>query len=59
MSDDYSREELIGDLHKLIEIGLIEVQGINEEGQWIYGPTQKAVNMSEEERREEIHKAFE
>ena len=38
MSDEeYSMDELIKDLESLQEAGLVEIKGIDEDGQWLYG----------------------
>lgn len=40
MSDEeYSMDELIKDLESLQEAGLVEIKGIDEDGQWLYGLT--------------------
>ena len=40
-------DELIEQLNHLREIGLIEVVGIDKDGDWLYGPTEKGLNLAE------------
>jgi hypothetical protein len=58
MSDDYSREDLHRDMEALRQLGLIEVVGVNEEGQWLWGPTKSALEMTEEERAQIIYDSY-
>ena len=58
MGDEYTKDDLYEDLQKLIDIGLIEIVGITEEGQWLYGPTQKSLDMTEEQRSDMIRRHF-
>jgi DNA-binding transcriptional ArsR family regulator len=44
--DEYTREDLLNDLEALRKAGLIEIVGINEEGQWLYGPTQNSKEIA-------------
>ncbi len=39
---NYSREGLLADLEVLREAGLIDVVGINGDGEWLYGLSEKA-----------------
>lgn len=41
LPNDYSEEDFERDFNYLLENGLIEVAGINDEGQWLYGATKK------------------
>jgi len=58
MSDDYSKEDLHKDMEALRQLGLIEVVGVNEEGQWLWGPTKSALEMTEEERAQIIYDSY-
>lgn len=42
-----NEEELIRELDNLREIGLIEVVGIDDDGEWLYGPTEQGRNLAE------------
>jgi hypothetical protein len=55
---DYSKEDLFRDMEALRRIGLIEVIGVNDEGEWLWGATEKSMKMTEEERTELIYKSF-
>lgn len=44
---EYSHEDFERDFNSLLESGLIEVVGINKEGQWLYGPTESGKKMIE------------
>lgn len=50
MSDDYTKDDLHKDMEFLRKAGLIEVTGINTDGQWLWKATDAALNMSNEER---------
>lgn len=39
-NDDYSMDDLVADLESMQEAGLIEVKGINPDGDWLYGLTE-------------------
>ena len=39
--------ELIKEINHLREIGLIEVVGIDNDGEWLYGPTEEGKNLAE------------
>jgi hypothetical protein len=58
MSDDYTKEDLHKDMEALRKLGLIEVVGVREDGQWLWGPTQSALNMTEEERAQAIYDSY-
>ena len=49
MSEEYTFEELQDDLNALVEVGLIEVGGIREDGQWLYKVSEKAMGMTQDE----------
>lgn len=38
---DESTNQIVKDLEELIGLGLIEISGINEKGEWLYGITDK------------------
>lgn len=58
MSDDYTKEDLHKDMEALRSAGLIEVMGINDEGQWLWRATDKAMSMTEEERAQAIYESY-
>lgn len=58
MEDEYTREDLDNDMNALASIGLIEIKGITEDGQWLWGPTEKGLKLSAEEAEELIRKSF-
>lgn len=39
---DYTKQDLLADLELLREQGLIEVVGINDDGEWLYGLSESA-----------------
>jgi hypothetical protein len=43
--DDYTIEDLQEDINFLRKAGLIEVVGINDDGQWLYGATEQSKKM--------------
>ncbi len=47
---DYTREDLLRDMDMLRKAGLIEVIGVNPDGEWLWAPTEKSLSMTEEER---------
>jgi hypothetical protein len=47
---DYTREDLLRDMEILRKMGLIEVVGMQPDGEWLWGPTKKSLEMTEEER---------
>lgn len=49
MSEEYTFEELQDDLDALAKIGLIEIGGIQEDGQWLYRVSEKAKSMTQDE----------
>ena len=46
---DLSRNQLVEDLNFLRESGLIEVTGINDDGEWLYALTPKARQVLDED----------
>ena len=38
--EEYTMEQLIADLESLHQAGLIEVKGIDPDGEWLYGLTE-------------------
>lgn len=51
MEDDYTVAELHEDMEFLRKAGLIEIIGVNEDGQWLWAATEESKKMSEEEIR--------
>jgi hypothetical protein len=49
MEDEYTPEDLHDDMEFLRKAGLIEVIGVNPDGQWLWAATEKSKNMSQEE----------
>lgn len=58
MSDEYTREDLQRDMEALRKLGLIDVVGMRDDGQWLWAPTEKALNMTEEERAQAIYESY-
>ena len=58
MDEQYTKEDLSNDLDALASIGLIEIVGIDPNGQWLWGPTEKGLSLSSEEVEELIRKTF-
>jgi hypothetical protein len=48
------RDEIERELETLIALGLVTVTGITDDGQWLYTVTDKARQMTEEERWDAI-----
>jgi predicted transcriptional regulator with HTH domain len=44
---DEAHQEIIKAIESLIEMGLVEVLGINEKGEWLYGATDKGKEVVE------------
>jgi hypothetical protein len=44
--DEYTKDDLLEDLEALRKAGLIEIVGINEEGQWLYGATESSKEIT-------------
>ena len=59
MGDEYTREHLEEDLQWLIDIGLVEVKAITEDGKWLYGPTDKMMEIGIDEARKMIIETLE
>jgi hypothetical protein len=51
MSNDWN-EAIIQDLDFLRQVGLIEVVGINPEGEWLYGLSKKTIEFIDESKGE-------
>lgn len=51
---DDPREEIRRELEALVGLGLVTITGITDDGNWLYSLTDKAREMSEEERWEAI-----
>ena len=58
MDEQYTKEDLLKDLDALASIGLIEIAGIDPNGEWLWGPTEKGLSLSSEEAEELIRKSF-
>ena len=52
MGDEYTKEDLHDDMEFLRKAGLIEIIGVNPDGEWLWAATEKGKNMSEEELRQ-------
>lgn len=50
MFEDYTMEDLHRDMEGLRKAGLIEVIGITDDGQWLYGATEKSKKYFELEK---------
>jgi hypothetical protein len=49
MEDEYTVEELHADMEFLRKVGLIEVIGVNADGDWLWGATAKSLEMTPEQ----------
>jgi hypothetical protein len=49
MEDEYTPEDLHDDMEFLRKAGLIEVIGVNPDGQWLWAATEKSKTMTQEE----------
>jgi hypothetical protein len=49
MEDRYTTEELHADMEMLRKAGLIEVTGVNPEGDWLWSATAKSLEMTPEQ----------
>lgn len=58
MADEYTKDDLLNDMEALRRLGLIEVIGVREDGEWLWGVTQKSLNMTDEERIALIETSF-
>lgn len=45
--DDPVYQQIIEELNVLIEMGLVEITGITDDGEWLYGLTPNAKKISE------------
>jgi hypothetical protein len=59
MDEQYTKEDLFDDMEHLRKANLIEVKGMNEDGEWLWGPTAESLKMSEEEMMKIINSWFE
>lgn len=50
---DYSKENLLEDMELLREQGLIEVVGINSDGDWLYALTESTRKMIDENKSDD------
>lgn len=41
------QDEVVEALNQLIEMGLVEVVGINPQGEWLYGLTQEGKDLAD------------
>jgi hypothetical protein len=41
-SDGYGKNDLINDLEYLYNVGLVDIVGIDDEGEWLYGLSEMA-----------------
>ena len=48
------REEIKRELELLVALGLVTVNGMTDDGEWLYSVTEKALNMSDEDRWDAI-----
>ena len=49
MEDEYTDDDLHDDMEFLRKAGLIEVIGVNPDGQWLWAVTEKSKTMTQEE----------
>jgi hypothetical protein len=52
--EDDPREEIKRELELLVALGLVTVNGMTDDGEWLYSVTEKALKMSDEERWDAI-----
>lgn len=52
--EDDPREEIKRELELLVALGLVTVNGMTDDGEWLYSVTEKALKMSEEDRWDAI-----
>ena len=57
-NDEYT-DGIIDDLYALMRLGLIEVKGVNEKGDYVYGLTEKGRSIDIQEAFEMIDESFE
>ena len=48
MEEQYTKQDLFDDMEYLRKANLIEIKGMNEDGEWLWGPTAQSLKMSEE-----------
>ena len=58
MSDEYTTNDLHEDMEFLRKAGLIEVIGVNDDGDWLWAATEKGKSLSEEELRRIMDEDF-
>lgn len=57
MSDDYTKEDLSRDLSAMVAAGILDIS-IREDGEWVYGLSETAMKMTDEERMEALRSMF-
>ena len=55
MEEEYTKQDLFDGMEHLRKANLIEIKGMNEDGEWLWGPTAESLKMSEEEMMEIIN----
>lgn len=49
MEDEYTADDLHDDMEFLRKAGLIEIIGVNPDGQWLWAATEKSKTMTQDE----------
>ena len=57
-TDEYL-DPILDDLFALMQLGLVEVKGVNENGDYVYGLTQKGESIDIQEAFDLINDSFE
>jgi len=57
-TDEYL-DPILNDLFALMQLGLVEVKGVNENGDYVYGLTQKGESIDIQEAFDMINDSFE
>jgi hypothetical protein len=57
-TDEYL-DPILDDLFALMQLGLVEVKGVNENGDYVYGLTQKGESIDIQEAFDMINDSFE
>lgn len=55
MREEYTKQDLFDDMEHLRKANLIEIKGMNKNGEWLWGPTAESLKMSEEEMMDIIN----
>lgn len=56
--EDYDREDLSRDLSLMVLAGILDIS-MREDGEWVYGISEAAKKMTEQERMQALRNMFE